>query len=82
MEGWNINRRISDAQKDLERTFIADTPRVKVYYKKYDKNFNELESYVHRKLNKVRYRPDREFFKITPKEAKKIIIDCARDLKN
>jgi len=70
----NIERRLNDAQKEVQGTYSPYPPKIDLYHYQFSRYYNELEKHIHMKLENRKFRSDAstatEFFRLTPEEAK------------
>ena len=70
----NVQRRLNEAQKEVQGTYSPNPPTIKLYHDQFSRYYNELEKHIHLKLQDRRFKSDTstatEFFRLTPEEAK------------
>ena len=80
----NIERRLNEAQKEVQGTYSPNPPIIKVYHHQFSRYYNELEKHIHLKLQDRRFKSDTstatEFFRLTPEEAKAELDIAVREI--
>ena len=80
----NIERRLNEAQKEVQGTYSPNPPIIKVYHHQFSRHYDELEKHIHLKLQDRRFKSDTstatEFFRLTPEEAKAELDIAVREI--